>query len=57
MKKMNGNGLTKSLKQGSTKAAPGVDGSMKLPKGPSVNSDATRSKVAKSHSISKGRTA
>lgn len=57
MAKGEGSGLTKSLKQGTVKVPPGVDASMKLPKGPSVDSDSTRKAVAKSHAISKGRTA
>lgn len=57
MKMDSGKGLTPSLKQGKKTMDSFPDASAKLPKGPSVDSDATRKEVAKSGSISKGRTA
>lgn len=39
------------------KSASNPDASMRLPKGPSVDSGATRDTVAKSSNITKGRTA
>lgn len=52
-----GKGLTPSLKQGKKTMDEFPDASAKLPTSPSVNKDATRKAVAKSHSITKGRTA
>lgn len=57
MSKDEGSGLTKSLKQGTDNSAKFPDASTKLPTSPSVNSDPVRKGVAKSSSITKGRTA
>lgn len=54
MEKMQTEGLLDGLSDKSNKFP---DASMNLPKSPSVDSDATRKGVAKSHSITEGRKA